>query len=111
MVHPEKRQHPRHTGTRLRVRFSLGVQSPDTAAECSNISLGGMFITTGSPAPFQSTIRVVVDLPTTGAPIIVSAVVRWVTKEGMGVQFDPMGAQATHDLTEFLGSLAGPPST
>lgn len=61
-----------------------------------------MFIETQASAPFQSTLTVRLHLPNRPAPIPVQATVRWITKEGMGVQFGVMGARDTHALTELL---------
>jgi PilZ domain len=66
-----------------------------------NMSLGGMFIATSAPAAFGGTVMVDLDLGL-DAPTRVRCFVRWTNDEGMGVQFDVMGARETHALTSLL---------
>ena len=66
-----------------------------------NMSLGGMFIATSAPAAFGATVMADLDLGL-GAPTRVRCFVRWTNDEGMGVQFDVMGARETHALTGML---------
>jgi type IV pilus assembly protein PilZ len=35
------------------------------------------------------------------------AVVRWTSKDGMGVQFGLLGARETHEITEFVKATEG----
>jgi hypothetical protein len=83
----------------LPVRFDDGARVHEGVAR--NMSLGGMFIATAWPAAFGATVRVEIDLDL-GAPTTVRCFVRWTNADGMGVQFDVMGARETHALTEKL---------
>ncbi len=66
-----------------------------------DISVGGMFIETETPAPFNTEIVVVTELPGDRAPLSLPAVVRWTKPGGMGVQFGLLGARETHVITEL----------
>jgi Tfp pilus assembly protein PilZ len=67
-----------------------------------DLALGGMFIETETPAPLNEEIRVHLRLPDAPKEMVLTAVVRWTRRDGMGVQFGLMGAVDTHALTEFL---------
>jgi type IV pilus assembly protein PilZ len=90
------------------------VFSPKGSAGSANgmgkdISLGGMFIETDTPAAFgaEVVVRVRLRTPSNGAQEFnLPAVVRWVRSGGMGVQFGLLGALETHAITE-LGKEAG----
>lgn len=66
-----------------------------------DISVGGMFIETTSPAPFNAEIVVVTELPGERVPLSLPAVVRWTKPGGMGVQFGLLGARETYVITEL----------
>jgi hypothetical protein len=65
-----------------------------------DISLGGMFIETASPAVFGASVLVGFTLPG-HAPLLVSGTVRWTSGSGMGVQFGLLGARETYAITEI----------
>jgi hypothetical protein len=97
----ENRQHPRRE-LHPPVAFQVG-DAPRVAAVCHDISLGGMFIETETPAPFKATVKVFLTLPGLKDESVVTAVVRWTKPTGMGVQFGVMGARDTHALMQLLG--------
>ena len=69
-----------------------------------DISLGGMFIETETPAAFGAdlTVRMRLRTPTNEErDFNLPAVVRWVRNDGMGVQFGLLGALETHAITEL----------
>ena len=69
-----------------------------------DISLGGMFVETETPASFNAEIVVRVGLRTaTGAisDFDLPATVRWVRAGGMGVQFGLLGVHETRAITEL----------
>jgi Tfp pilus assembly protein PilZ len=66
-----------------------------------DISVGGMFIETESPAPFNAEIVVLTELPGERGQLSLPAVVRWTKPGGMGVQFGLLGARETHVITEL----------
>lgn len=66
-----------------------------------DISLGGMFIETDSPATFGAEVIIHVELPGAGSPFALPGIVRWVRADGMGVQFGLLGARETYVITEI----------
>ena len=66
-----------------------------------DISVGGMFIETASPAAFGADVIVLLTLPGGDGPVPLPGVVRWVRDGGMGVQFGLLGAMETHIITEI----------
>ncbi|WP_437660337.1 PilZ domain-containing protein [Sorangium sp. So ce1182] len=99
----DHRKHPRRP-IELSIAFRIG-DGPRIDAICRDISLGGMFIETTSPAPFGATVEVLLSLSGLKQAAAIPSIVRWTTAEGMGVQFGSMGARETYALTELLGSL------
>ncbi|AUX24768.1 hypothetical protein SOCEGT47_053070 [Sorangium cellulosum] len=98
----DHRKHPRKL-IGLSIAFRIG-DGPRVDATCRDISLGGMFIETASPAPFGATIEVLLPLAGLKQAAAIPSIVRWTTPEGMGVQFGAMGARETYALTQLLGS-------
>lgn len=70
--------------------------------ETRDISIGGMFIE-GVAATFGK--RVTVHLTPSGAfeSIRLPGIVRWVGRDGIGIQFGLLGARETHLITEIVG--------
>ena len=94
----EKRRHARAT-IDLPVLFALKGSDSSGKGLGKDISLGGMFIETETPAAFNAELSVRVRLrpPTTEErDFDLPAVVRWVRGDGMGVQFGLLGALETH---------------
>ena len=81
--------------------FSVKGKSEPAAGLGKDISLGGMFIETGSPAPFGAEVIVHVELPGSTEILALPGIVRWVRADGMGVQFGLLGAVETHVITEI----------
>ena len=100
VVVEEKRKHPRKE-----VHPDIAFEAADgeiVEAACRDISLGGAFVETEKPAPFNSTVTIYLRLPGFEQDIKVKSTVRWTKKNGMGVQFGPMGARETHALVSLL---------
>jgi type IV pilus assembly protein PilZ len=66
-----------------------------------DISVGGMFVETATPASFGDEVIVHVVLDGAAEPLMLPAVVRWLQDGGMGVQFRLLGAVETHIITEI----------
>lgn len=73
-----------------------------------DISLGGMFIETAAPCAEGERITIHLTLPEGRRELTLPAIVRWNSKEGMGVQFGSLGARDTHDITTFVAAREGP---
>lgn len=84
------------------VVFTRKGQDPRFQGECTDISLGGMFIVTEQPAPFGAEVVVHIHVPGAPSAFALPAVVRWVRQGGMGVQFGLLGAKETHAITELV---------
>lgn len=76
-------------------------------AEARDVSAGGSFIAT-APAPAPGTELVLeLVLPTSDQVFTLSAVVRWTSPEGMGVQFVGEPADVLLELTDYFATLTG----
>ena len=81
--------------------FSLKGAKAATEAFAKDISIGGMFVETTSPAAFGAEVVIVLTLPGSPSPVSLPGVVRWVRDGGMGIQFGNLGAKETHLITEI----------
>jgi len=66
-----------------------------------DVSVGGMFIETQTPAPFGAEVTISIRLPGSGEVSQIAARTRWGRPGGMGIQFGLMGAKETHLITEL----------
>jgi len=82
----------------------FGSRDEDGLAEGAavDISLGGMFIVTETPAAFGTTIEIHTQLAGVRGEFVLPAVVRWTRVGGMGVQFGMLGAKETLAITEIV---------
>lgn len=69
-----------------------------------DISLGGMFIETEVPCAEGERMTIHLTLPEGRHELSLPAVVRWTSREGMGVQFGLLGARDTHEITQFIAA-------
>ena len=74
---------------------------PQTRGLAKDVSVGGMFVETSSPAAFGADVVIHLTLPGSNEPVALPGVVRWVRDGGMGVQFGLLGAVETHLITEI----------
>ena len=81
------------------LEFSSRDGADRTAGRATDISLGGMFIETSTPAPFGRGDRRPRAPSGATAPLAIPGVVRWARPKGMGVQFGLLGARETHAIT------------
>ncbi|MBX3260775.1 MAG: PilZ domain-containing protein [Labilithrix sp.] len=99
----EKRRYAR-ASIDLPVQFAVKGGAEAARGIGKDISIGGMFIETDTPAPFGADVVVRVRLRTPssdGQDFDLPGVVRWVRAGGMGVQFGLLGALETHAITEL----------
>ena len=95
-MEPKERQHVRKVAN-FPVLFTL----PDgsrRAGICSNLSLGGIRIDAPEPAPFGSTVNVLIELDGQDGSTTLLGIVRWTTPGSMGVQLGLMGARETYTI-------------
>jgi type IV pilus assembly protein PilZ len=81
---------------------SSGTAGERVAGRSKDVSLGGMYVLTATPAPFGTELVIHVSLPRQRGTFALPGVVRWVRPgQGMGVQFGLLGARETHAITEL----------
>jgi type IV pilus assembly protein PilZ len=88
--------------------FSLKGKSESFEGRARDVSVGGMFIESPTPAPFGAEIVVSVRLPGSGEIMHLPSRVRWGRGTGMGVQFGLLGAKETHAITELTRTTTPP---
>lgn len=81
--------------------FALRGSRQTFAGTARDISLGGMFIATQSPAPFGAEVLITITLPGAAEQMVLPAVVRWRAEGGMGLQFRALGARETHFIMQI----------
>lgn len=86
------------------VAFSRKGSDNHASGESEDISLGGMFIKTSTPAPFGAEIVIHVHVPGEASAFALPGIVRWTGGGGMGVQFGLLGARETHSITELVAA-------
>lgn len=73
----------------------------ETTATARDIAIGGMFISTPRILPFGSKFETRIAARGDRPEMVLPAVCRWSSSEGMGVQFGLIGAMETHLITEM----------
>lgn len=81
--------------------FSIKGDPAPREGICRDISVGGMFLETASPARFGAEVIVQTSLPGSSDALALPGVVRWLRDGGMGIQFNLLGAVETHVITEL----------
>jgi uncharacterized protein (TIGR02266 family) len=72
------------------------------SGETQNISLGGMFVLTDRSLPYGAEVRVRFRLPALKEDTEVTSTVRWVTPDGLGVQFGSLRAMEVWALNQLF---------
>jgi type IV pilus assembly protein PilZ len=96
----DKRSHPRVT-----LDTAVVCSLPDgseISGRSKDISIGGMFLFTSSTAAFGTQVQLRLRLPSARQELVLPAVVRWSSPEGLGLQFGLLGARETHAISELL---------
>jgi hypothetical protein len=81
--------------------FSIKGRPDKREGLAKDISVGGTFIETSTPASFGADVIIHITLPGSNDAVALPGVVRWVRDGGMGVQFGLLGALETHIITEI----------
>ncbi|MBW2462246.1 MAG: PilZ domain-containing protein [Deltaproteobacteria bacterium] len=94
----------RRVHERFEVELDVTVLHGDKelAGKTINVSMGGMFIGFEESLPFGTVVKVRVTLPALKEESDLPATVRWVTPEGIGVQFGPLRAKETWAMNELI---------
>ena len=96
----EKRSHQRAPIDSPLTFYAKG-KSENLDGVAKDISVGGMFVETSTPASFGAEVVINVLLPGSDEVMALPGRVRWVRAGGMGVQFGLLGAVETHVITEI----------
>ncbi len=80
-------------------------EAPVLEARASNISLGGLFVHTAQSIPYGAQGAVLLHLPKLLETVEIAVTVRWVTPEGVGLQFGSLRAREVWGLNELFDSL------
>jgi type IV pilus assembly protein PilZ len=93
----------RHTRSPMNQTITFVVKGSTETREglATDISVGGMFVQTTTPAPFGAEVVVRTRLPGSNDEHLLPGVIRWTRSDGMGVQFGLLGARETHLITEI----------
>jgi hypothetical protein len=97
----ERRRHHQRLTVDVPVEFTSKASEEKMLGVAKNVSVGGMFVETPSPAAFGAAVLIGVMLPGQRKPLLLAGTVRWTSKSGMGVQFGALGARETHAITEM----------
>ena len=87
------------------MRFRAVDKSAWVTAAARDVSAGGAFITTSTAEPRGTEIVLELVLPTSDQVFTLSAIVRWVSPDGMGVQFIGEPADVLLELTDYFATL------
>lgn len=99
----EKRRSPR-VPTSTGIWVSWQTDGPRSVCRVRDLSLGGAFVSTDSPAPSGSAVKLLFALPE--GEVRIDSIVRYSEpKSGMGVEFKRMSAVARTRLQELLRRL------
>lgn len=96
-------EHRRYTRAPLNAPAEFVAKGRDArvAGTAKDISLGGMFLETSTPLGHNVSLVVYVTIPGEKGPFALPGIVRWTRPDGMGIQFDLLGARETHAIAEF----------
>ena len=78
-------------------------------APLRDMSVGGAFVVMPDCPPFGSHVHL--ELALRESSVRIPAVIRWVSADGMGVQFDRLGAKVTYAITEYLATCEEAPDS
>ena len=106
MNRPHRRAHPRK---RVELPVTIEMDSTTTEGRCTNMSLGGTFIALEGRPAFGSQMKLLLRFPGFPKERVLHATVRWEGQGGVGVQFSPLDAATTYELTEFLATCPAEP--
>lgn len=84
------------------VVFALKGEDAFSDGLAKDISLGGMFVATEFAAPFGAEVTVHLALFEGEPDLVLPAIVRWTRPDGMGLQFQLLGARETYAITEVV---------
>ncbi len=84
-----KRAHERYE---RKISVTVVAEGRELQGATVNISLGGMFVALAEPVKFGSTVKARFRLPALKEDTELTCTVRWVTPDGVGLQFGSLRA-------------------
>jgi len=99
----EKRQYTRKP---VDLPAVLSIAGDDLAAlgRCRDMSIGGCFVETDARPPFGTKVKIAISFPGMSKAVELDAIVRWNGPDGLGLQFEPMGALETHTIAKAISA-------
>ena len=97
-----KRAHERYE---RRLAVKVVADGRELEGTTVNISLGGMFVSLAEPVKFGSTIKASFRLPALKEDTVITSTVRWVTPDGIGIQFGSLRAMEVWALNQLFKTV------
>lgn len=94
-----KRAHERYD---RKIPVTIIAEGRELQGTTINVSLGGMFVALAEPVKFGSVVKVRFRLPALKEDTELTCTVRWVTPEGVGVQFGSLRAMEVWGLNQLF---------
>ena len=103
----ESVENRKHQRAPIDLPVEIGTKHSDARIQgrATDLSLGGMFVRTADAHSFGAEVVVYAPLAAKKPPFELAAVVRWTSRDGMGLQFLPLGARETHAIMELTRQL------
>jgi hypothetical protein len=89
----------------VNLNADLTVDGETTSVLMSNLSLGGAFMIGVDRLRMGTNVELTFNISTSDSPITTSAVVRWSTEHGVGVQFGGLRPAEVWSLNKFFENL------
>lgn len=104
------------TGRRVHERYNcdlpvtVEIDGMDLVATGTNVSLGGMYVTTELEVAYGTLGKLTFRVPALKEDAIVDVTVRWVTPGGLGLQFGSLRAIEVWALNQYFKTLEPTPA-
>ena len=89
--------------------MTLNVDELDVVATATNVSLGGMYLSTELEVAYGTQGKLTFRVPALKEDAIVDVTIRWIKPGGLGVQFGSLRAIEVWALNQFFKTLTPSP--
>lgn len=89
--------------------MGVNVDGLDIVATATNVSLGGMYVSTELEVAYGTPAKLTFRVPALKEDAIVDVVVRWVKPGGLGLQFGSLRAIEVWALNQYFKTLSPSP--
>jgi len=100
-VSQTKREHERYE---CELDVTVIAEGRELVGVTRNMSIGGMFVGLAEPVKFGSAVKIRFRLPALKEDTEIAATVRWVTPDGVGLQFSSLRAMEVWGLNQLFKS-------